>query len=342
MQLKAEQITRTIESKGLSPIYMVSGDEPLQLNEVSDYIRQKAREQGVEERVVFDVIQGFDWKSLIQENATMSLFSSRRLIELRLGTSKPGQEGGKVLIEYAAQESGDNILLITTAKLEKQVQKSKWYQALNKIGMMIQVWPVEVARLPHWIDQRAKKYNKRIDKDAAQLIADNVEGNMLAASQEINKLCLLIDDDQITVDSVISAVTDSARFDVFSAIECAYAGETKRLLRMLDGLRGEGLEPMAIYGALMWDYRRLCTLSHHLSCGVALEKLFTEYRIWGDKRKQAIRAILHRHPRKKLHALLRQANKLDKIIKSADRQIAWNDLVTLLLAFSGHDVIHCN
>ena len=338
MQLKVEQLPEEIERKGLSPVYLISGDEPLQLNEASDFIRRKAREQGVEERVVLDVATGFDWNKLIEENASMSLFASTRLIELRMGSSKPGREGGKVLTEYAEQLAGDNILLITSDRLDRQVQKSKWYKSLDKVGITTQVWPIETGKLPNWIRQRIQKCNKRITSDAAQLVADRVEGNMLAASQEIDKLCLLVNKDEITAKDVIAAVTDSTRYDVFSLIECAYADETKRLVRMLNGLKSEGMDPMAVYGALMWDYRRLCTMAHHFNNGLTLDKLFSDYRIWDNKRKQAIKSILHRHPVKKLHELLKQANALDRTIKSAEKHTAWDAMLALLLAFSGHNV----
>jgi DNA polymerase-3 subunit delta len=342
MQLRVEQLPDEIERKGLSPVYLISGDEPLQLIEATDLIRRKAREQGVDERVVLDVATGFDWNRLIEESANMSLFASTRLIELRLGASKPGQDGGKVLTEYAEQLSRDNILLITSDKLDKRVQQSKWYKSLNKVGVTLQIWPIDASRLPNWIRQRVQKYNKSIATDAAQCIADRVEGNLLAASQEIDKLCLLVDNPEITADDVISAVTDSTRFDVFGLIECAYANETKRLVRMLNGLKSEGMEPMDIYGAFMWDYRRLCSMAYHFSNGLTLDTLFTEYRIWDNKRRQAIKAILNRHDVKKLYELLRQANYLDRKIKSAEKQTVWDAMLTLLLAFSGHNINHSN
>ncbi len=342
MQLRTEQLPDEIERKGLSPVYLISGDEPLQLNEATDLIRLKAREQGVEERIVLDVATGFDWNRLIEESASMSLFASTRLIELRMGSSKPGRDGGKVLTKYAEQLASNNILLITSDRLDKRTQQSKWYKSLNKVGVTIQIWPIDVTRLPAWIRQRVQKYNKHITDNAAQLIADRVEGNLLAASQEIDKLCLLIDNNEITADDVISAVTDSARYDVFELIECAYANETKRLMRMLNGLKSEGMEPMAIYGALMWDYRRLCSMAYHFNNGLTLDKLFAEYRIWDNKRKQAIKSILNRHNVKKLHALLRQANSLDRKIKSAEKHTAWDAMLTLLLAFSGHNINHSN
>jgi len=342
MQLRTEQLPDEIERKGLSSVYLISGDEPLQLNEATDLIRLKAREQGVEERIVLDVATGFDWNRLIEESASMSLFASTRLIELRMGSSKPGRDGGKVLTKYAEQLASNNILLITSDRLDKRTQQSKWYKSLNKVGVTIQIWPIDVTRLPGWIRQRVQKYNKHITDDAAQLIADRVEGNLLAASQEIDKLCLLIDNNEITADDVISAVTDSARYDVFELIECAYANETKRLMRMLNGLKSEGMEPMAIYGALMWDYRRLCSMAYHFNNGLTLDKLFAEYRVWDSKRKQAIKSILNRHDIKKLHALLRQANSLDRKIKSAEKHTAWDAMLTLLLAFSGHNINHSN
>ncbi len=342
MQLRTEQLPDEIERKGLSPVYLISGDEPLQLNEATDLIRLKAREQGVEERIVLDVATGFDWNRLIEESASMSLFASTRLIELRMGSSKPGRDGGKVLTKYAEQLASNNILLITSDRLDKRTQQSKWYKSLNKVGVTIHIWPIDVTRLPAWIRQRVQKYNKHITDNAAQLIADRVEGNLLAASQEIDKLCLLIDNNEITADDVISAVTDSARYDVFELIECAYANETKRLMRMLNGLKSEGMEPMAIYGALMWDYRRLCSMAYHFNNGLTLDKLFAEYRIWDNKRKQAIKSILNRHNVKKLHALLRQANSLDRKIKSAEKHTVWDAMLTLLLAFSGHNINHSN
>ena len=335
MQIKAEQLSDEIKRKGLSPVYLISGDEPLQLNEAADLIRLKAREQGVEERVVLDVATGFDWNRLIEESASMSLFASTRLIELRMGSSKPGRDGGKVLTEYAEQLASDNILLITSDRLDKKVKQSKWYKSLNKVGVTIQVWQIDADCLPEWIRQRIQKYNKHITVDAAQLIADRVEGNLLAAGQEIDKLCLLIDNPEITADDVIAAVADSTRYDVFELIECAYANKTKRLLRILSGLKSEGMEPMAIYGALMWDYRRLCSMAYHFDNGLTLDKLFAEYRIWDNRRKQAINSILSRHNVKKLYELLRQANYLDRQIKSAEKHTVWDAMLTLLLAFSG-------
>ncbi|SMN11310.1 DNA polymerase III delta subunit [uncultured Candidatus Thioglobus sp.] len=336
MQLTLEKAITAVERDGIPPIFMISGDEPLQMAEATDAMRSKCRQHDVTERVVLEVIPGFDWNRLIEESVNMSLFSSKRLLELRMGSSKPGQEGSKVLIEYAKKITDVNILLITANKVDKQTQKSKWYTALNQLGIMVQIWPIDFPQLPQWVSRRVQKYNKSIDHDAAQCIADYVEGNLLAASQEIKKLCLLVDDDKITVEVVMEAVTDNTRFNVFSLLECAYANEPDRLLRILNGLKNEGLDPMAIYGPIIWDYRRLCVLAYHLSQGARLNDLLIKYRIWGDTRKQAIRAILQRHSVGHLYMLLTKANKIERMIKSTDKKIVWDALLALLLNFSGH------
>ena len=335
MNLKPEQLTAWLEQKGLSPVYMISGDEPLQLTEAADAVRLKAREQGIKERIVLDVEAGFDWRALMDIQANPSLFSVRRLIELKMGTNRPGKDGGAILVTYTEQNTGNDVLMITAAKLDKRNQQSRWYKSLDQFGVAVQVWPVQISKLPDWICQRAKKYNKNISKDAAQLIAEQVEGNLLAASQEIEKLCLLVSDSKITVDDALATVVDNARHDVFALIESAYANEVKRLVRILNGLRNEGVDPMAIYGALSWDYRRLCTMAYHFSKGVTMAKLFSDYRIWDPSRKRAVKAMLDRHETKKLYRLLRRFNHLERVIKSTDKQLIWGALLEFLLELSG-------
>lgn len=340
MHLKPEQLASHLQRKGLSAVYLISGDEPLQLNEAADYIRQQAKQKGIQERIILDVGSDFDWRRLADESANQSLFSSNRLLDLRLGSKKPGLKGGKALHEYTIRPVGGDILLITSNKLEKQMQSSKWYKSLDKVGVTIQTWPIETDKLATWIQQRIQRYNKHLTQEAAQLIADSVEGNMLAASQEIEKLCLLINDDTISIDDITSAVTDNSRFDVFSLIENTYAGQCKRLMRIFHGLKNSDQEPIAIYGVLMWDYRRLCMLAENYANGTPLNKLFAEYRIWGNKRQQAITLILHRHSAERLYSFLQQANAIDQTIKSVEKHSAWDSLLRLLLLLAGYNIIH--
>jgi len=334
MQLKADKLSSHLEQNGLARVFCISGDEPLQLMECADQIRAWARNNGFEERLLFNVERGFDWNQLRDAAASMSLFSSKRLIELRLGEQKPGREGGTALIDYVSAPATEDVLLITMARIDKQGQQTKWYKTMDKAGITIQIWPVEAARLPAWIIERARQLGKRMDKEAAGLIADRMEGNLLAAKQELEKLCLLVEAPGIGVQDVMDAVTDSARFDVFSMIELALAGKTDRILRMIRGLKNEGAEPMGIFGALMWEFRRLCSMAHEIEAGTSRDSVFTKYHVW-PKRKPAINALLKRMDGPAMGALLRQATLLDRALKGAYRADPWELMENFLFRIAG-------
>lgn len=337
MRLRADQIESHIHKAGLAPVYYLSGDEPLQMAEAADGIRMGARNQGFEERSILNVAKGFDWNQLHQEGASMSLFASRRLIELRLADQKPGKDGGAALIEYTEQINPDNVLLITGAKLDKRSQQTKWFKALDNAGVCVQIWPVETARLPDWISQRMRQLGKKIQRDAAMLIAQRVEGNLLAAKQEIDKLCLLVEKPDIDSTDVINSVSDSARFDVFSLIECAYLGNLERTARMLRGLKNEGLEPMGIFGALMWEFRRTCSIAHQVHKGAGKEQVFAAFRIW-QQRKAALNAILKRLSARQLSDLLHEASAIDRTLKGAVRADAWDEIENFLFKIAGYEL----
>lgn len=334
MRLKADLLSNHLKQHGLAPVICISGDEPLQMLESADQIRSYARENGFDERLLLNVDRGFDWNQLRDAVSSMSLFSSKRLIELRLGGQKPGREGGGALTDFVSSPVADNVLLITMARIDKQGQQSKWYKALDKAGITIQIWPVEPARLPAWIINRGRQLGKRISPDAAGLIADRVEGNLLAARQELEKLCLLVDAPEIGAEEVMDAVSDSARFDVFSMIELALAGKTERILRMIRGLRNEGVEPMSIFGAMMWEYRRLCSMAYEIKAGTPREKVFSQYRVW-PQRKPATNALLNRMNLQALGDLLRQAAVLDRALKGALRVDSWELMENFLFQIAG-------
>ena len=302
--------------------------------EAADLIRQFARNNGVEERTVFTVERGFNWDSLAEAGANLSLFASRRLLELRLGTHKPGREGGAALVKYTSEPTAENILLITTGKLDRQTQNSAWYKSLDSAGITVQVWPVEAAALPGWIVRRARQYGKSIQREAATLIAQKVEGNLLAARQELEKLCLLIDAPEISVTHVMSAVNDSARYDIFALIETACLGNTEHATRMLRGLKSEGIEPISIFGALMWELRRICAMANAIESGTPREKVFSEYRVW-QQRKPAISKLLNRLPARQLTRQLGAAYLIDRSIKGATRRDPWELLEKLMLTLAG-------
>ena len=335
MRLGADQLVSSLERKGLAPIYFISGDEPLQVLEAGDEIRRFARGQGFEERIVMEVNRTFDWRSLHDASANLSLFSSRRLMELRIGGFKAGKEGGSALTEYAQQPAADTVLVITSEKIDGRAQQSKWFKAVDKTGVIIQVWPVSPARLPAWVQQRVRREGKQISIDAASLIAERVEGNLLAARQEVDKLCLLVDKDQIELDDVIAVVADSTHYDVFALVVDVFSGNLNRTLRMLQSLHREGVEPLAIFGAFMWEFRRVCAMAYQIESGEPREKVLAGYYIRDDARKTAINRVLDRHSTAGLQNLLQSAMHIDRTMKGARKGNARDALAWFLLRVAG-------
>ena len=256
MKLRFEQLSEHLQ-QGLRPIYLLSGDEPLQLGEAADAIRAQARAQGFAEREVMHVEAGFDWNALAAASDTLSLFAEQRLIDLRLPSGKPGKEGGAALAEYAANPPQDTVLLITSGKLDKNAAKAKWYKALDSAGVTLQVWPVEANQLPRWVGQRMRARGLSASPEAAQLLAERVEGNLLAAAQEIEKLLLLYGESSVDAEMVEQGVADSARYDIFELVDTALLGDAPRVARIMEGLHGEGVEPILILWALVREIRAL-------------------------------------------------------------------------------------
>ncbi len=334
MRLKAEQLPTHLQKPPLLPIYHVSGDEPLQRLESLDLIRRTARAEGINERTLLVVEKGFNWNRLQQASTSMSLFSARQLIELRLDNQKPGKEGAAALLDYTKNHAKENVLLISSAKLDKQAQKTKWFKALESIGAIIQLWEIKPAHLPRWISQRCRQYGKNIEQDAAHVIAQRVEGNLLAAKQEIDKLCLMISEPQISLQAALHAVTDNARFEVFDLIENACAGHLERARRMLLGLRHEGAEPIAIFAALMWEFRRINKVCNEIQQGAASEQVFGKYRIW-QQRKALYKQLAHRLPRRTLCRMLSEAAYIDQSLKGAKAADSWQLLESFIFQLGG-------
>ena len=335
MRLKAEQLPAHLDQPALKPVYYLSGDEPLQLLEAGDKVRARARALGYAERLVLDVDAGFDWNRLHEAGANLSLFSSKRIIELRLGSHKPGREGGAALAGYAQEYSADNLLLLTSGRIDRKTQQTKWFKALDRCGCWLQVWPVEPAGLPAWIMARCRRQGKRISREGAALIAQRVEGNLLAARQEIDKLALLVQGPDIDSDAVLGMVVDSARYDVFDLIENVFLGNPERVSRMLRGLKTEGVEPLNVYGALMWGFRRAGSIAHEIARGKPEEQVLDEYRIMGRHRK-GLNVLLQRFSPGRLSALLVEALEIDKTLKGAQTHDGWQQLEKFMFVLAGH------
>lgn len=322
----------------LAPVYVVSGDEPLLCQEACDAIRQACRERDFGERQVFNAEANFDWGLLLEAGASLSLFAEKRLIELRLPSGKPGDKGAAILQEYLQRPPEDTVLLLSLPKLDGSTQKTKWAKALidGNAAQFIQVWPVDVHQLPQWIRQRLSQAGLSASPEALELIAARVEGNLLAAAQEIEKLKLLAEGNQIDAATVQAAVADSARFDVFGLIDAALGGEAAHALRILEGLRGEGIEPPVILWGLAREIRLLAGLSQQYGQGIPLEKAFAQARppVW-DKRRPLLTRALQRHSSSRWNQMLRDAQLIDAQIKGQAPGSPWSGLSLLALSLAG-------
>jgi DNA polymerase III subunit delta len=333
MRIANEQLSPNLQRNGLLPVYVIGGDEPLQAMEASDLIRKYALKAGAERRIL-NVEKGFDWNLLHQENANMGLFSSTTLIELRMAHHTPGKPGSEALIAYTGNPSKDNVLMINMTNLDKRMLESRWCKAIDKIGAVIQVHSINNAKLPDWISRRLKLKGKIIEKDAAELIALRTEGNLLATQQEIEKLCLLVNKEQITLIDIQENVLNSSRYDVFSLIEHALYGNGAKVINMLRGLRQEGVEPMGVYGAIMWELRRICSISTQIAFGTPKDRVFNEHRVW-YQRQSAINSVLGRFDNQRLGSVLQQAILIDKSLKGMSKSSPWELMEKLLFCIGG-------
>jgi len=337
MRLRFDSLASHIQQP-LLPIYWISGDEPFQVDEASRIVRQAAQQQGYSERQVYHVERGFNWDQLRQSADSLSLFAERKLIELRLPSGKPGTDGSKALQEYANAAPTDTLLLIISGKLEPASQKTKWFGAVEAAGAWLAIWPIESARLPKWISQRMKTRNMQATPEALRLLSERIEGNLLAADQELEKLLLLYGPGTVDVAQVQAAVTDSARFDVFGFVDEALEGHAERVSRMLFGLRAEGVEPILILWALAREIRGLAQMARRCGEGSSPDQAMAAFRVW-DKRKPLIRKALSRGRAGHWENLLDRCGQLDRLIKGQGTGRVWDELLELALGVAGQPAL---
>jgi DNA polymerase III subunit delta len=334
MQLSPERLFEKLAHGPLAPTYFFHGEEPLQLMECADALRVRARAEGVDERLVFDADSGIEWQALAGELAALSLFASRRLLEIRLGSRKPDKQGAEVLPQLAARTAGDDIILVTADKLDGAARKSKWCKALEQDAVCVMTRELRADALPAWLDRRAARWGKRLSGSAAALVAERVEGNLLAAAQEVEKLCLVVAAEVIDEDEVRRAVQDSARYDVFQFADAVLAGDATRAIRILRGLREEGGEALLANWAVQRELRQLCALGHAIAAGASEDAAFERLRVW-ESRRALLRRARSRLRADDLAALLKYANELDTVIKGARRGEPWDELELLAINASG-------
>lgn len=335
MKLRPEHLARHL-SDGLQSLYVLSGDEPLLLQECTDLIRQAATKNGYSERHIHSIERGFSWDALIADSQALSLFSERKLVELRF-SGKPDSAAADVLIDFAQRPPEDTLLLITLPKLDAAAQKSKWFTALDNHGAHLTVYPVEAHALPGWLSQRAQSLGLRIPAEALQLLADRTEGNLLAAAQALEKLRLLSDGNDISLDTVASLVSDSTRYSVFDLADAVLMGDASRAARLLLGLESEGQAESVVLWALQKDLRALTLAAEQMSQsgqqGLSSQAL-NQLGFWA-KRQSPAQQALRRLSLIRLQRLTSGVIEVDKAIKGQSPERAWDALLRLTMAMAG-------
>jgi len=327
VSLRAEQLEAHL-SKSLAGVYVVHGDEPLLALEAADAIRAAARKKGCEEREVFTAERGFDWSELLQAGASQSLFGGRKIIELRIPSGKPGTQGAAAIQAYCERLGKENVTLVSVPRLRKDEQNARWFAALAGAGIVVDVYPVERARLPDWIGARLARQGQRASPEALGFLADRVEGNLLAAHQEVQKLGLLLPKGELSAAQVNDAVANVARYDAYDCAAALLAGDAARYVRVLDGLRGEGESPVFILWALAEELRALARIQQGLEAGRPIELLLRENRVWGE-RQALVRSAAKRYPRAALERALAHAARIDRATKGVGPGAPWDEFIAL-------------
>jgi DNA polymerase-3 subunit delta len=321
MQLAPAQLAAHL-AKRIAPLYVIHGDEPLLAQEAADAIRAAARPQGYTERSAYTVAGAhFDWSAVLAAGGSLSLFADRQIVEIRIPSGKPGKDGSAALqqIAEAAQGNESTLTLVMLPRLDKATRTGAWFSALEQNGVSLQVDTIERAALPQWIAQRLAQQGQRVKSGeegqrTLQFFADRVEGNLLAAHQEIQKLALLHPEGELSWEQVEGAVNNVARYDVFNLSEAVLAGNPQRVARMLDGLRAEGEAEVLVHYTIAEDIRALKRVKDAMSAGRPLPMALRENRIWGP-RERAFERVLPRLDDRALARMLRAAHVVDGIVK---------------------------
>jgi DNA polymerase-3 subunit delta len=342
VKIRADQLTShlqdALQKKQLMPIIVISGDEPLLTQEAADAVRGTARELGFTERETFYVEGKFDWNPVFNETSSMSLFAEKKILELRIKNAKPGDQGSKALCELSETLSEDNLLLVILPKLDKNTQRSKWVKALEEKGALIQVWPVSADQLPRWIKQRLSQAGIDANHEAVNILAERVEGNLLAAIQEIDKLKLLAVKGNVDASIMSAVVADSARYDLFEFVDKALSGDAQSAAKALRGLQNEGTDPLTLLWAITRELRTLVKASQQVARGEHSDWALKKAGVW-DKRIPLFRSALRRLSPAHLRMLLYQAGAIDRGVKGLRSAAVWDEITTLVLSLSGSQTL---
>ncbi len=332
MRLTPQQLGQHL-TQGLKPLYVLVGDEALGVREGIDAIRQAARQRGYDERTSLTVERNFNWQQIAAFGQSMSLFANLRLLEINIPSGKPGIEGSKALQALADAPPADTVVIVTLPKLDWREQKSAWYMALEQAAVLIPLLEIEAAHLPQWIAQRLKQQGQETDAETLEFIAHQVEGNMLAAYQEIQKLGLLYPQGVLPAQAVREAILNVSRFDPVQLSEAVLLGDVGRTVRILHGLQDEGVQPILVMNPLLWAIKPLVKLKQAETRGESLMTAMQQAKLFGDKQTLAKRAIARLNLRQ-LQAALSKLAEIDKTVKGLIHGDAWLEISRLCVGLA--------
>lgn len=327
-QLRADALEGHL-ARTLAPLYVIHGDEPLLALEAADAVRGRARAAGHSERVVLQAERHFDWSELAHATASLSLFGDRRLVELRIASGKPGTDGAQALVAFCARLPDDAVTIVSLPRLDRAAQSSAWFTALAAAGVIVNVFAVDRAELPRWIAARLARQQQRAAPDALAFIAECVEGNLLAAHQEIQKLGLLHPPGELAFEQVREAVLDVARYEVAQLSEAMLTGDRARLARVLDGLAGEGEAPPRVLWVMSEDVRTLVRLQQGLAAGRQASEVLREARVFNEGRQRLLARAAKRCAPEAVRKALSQCAQIDRLAKGLGKGDVWDELLQL-------------
>jgi len=331
MPLRIEQLAASLKH-GLAPVYLVGGEEPLLLLECCDQIREAAKARGFIEREILQADRGFDWSELRQA-AAPSLFATRKIIDLRLRTGKPGQEGARALTEWAEAPDPNMVLLVSCEKWDTGSRKSKWAAKLEKAGQRVDIWPITARDLPRWLEQRMRQHGMQPEPEVVRILADRLEGNLLAARQEIDRLALIRGAGKITVDDVLKVVADSSRFDAFALAEHMLSGNLRDGLRVAAGLKRMDTPLPMLLGALLRELKITEAFRLAMRGGEHETTVFRRLNVW-QNRQNTVRMAARRLDTRKLYEAFKLLSLIDRQSKGRAAGDPWQSIDALLLELS--------
>ena len=320
--------------QNLSPIYIVSGDEPLLVQEACDLIRNQLKQAGFSQRDLFHAEANFDWEQVLFSANSMSLFAEQKILEIRLPNGKPGDKGGAALTQFAENIPEDTCMLLVLPKVDKRSQGTKWFKALESRGALVQIWPIEPRDLPAWLGQRFNAAGLDATREAINALAARIEGNLLAAVQDIERLKLSCIGGKVDLPEIQAGVADNSRYDVFGLIDASLSQNSRRALKVLQNLRLENAEKLGITRMVAREIRSLIKIATAVEGGQNIDAVMRSQRVM-SKRTALVSRCVQAHRVVEFESMIQQLSRIDKMIKGIGQGEPWDELTGLVLNLSG-------